>query len=76
MLSQVSNDFHLPCLHRHNARVAKCEVTRLIVVKPTPVLEPLVLKRAIHNFSFSKLTFWKLEMHRLVGPNGLDTRLY
>ena len=51
---------------RHNARVAKCQVTRLVVVNPTPLLEPLVLKRAIHNFSFSKLTLWKLEMHRLV----------
>ena len=45
--------------------VAKCQV---IVVKPTPLLEPLVPKRAIHNFTFSKLTLWKLEMHRLVGP--------
>ena len=52
----------------YNACVAKCQVTRLIVVNPTPLLEPLVLKRAIHNFSFSKLTLWKLEMHRLVGP--------
>ena len=36
-------------------------------MKPTPLLEPLVLKRAIHNFTFSKLMLWKLEMHRLVG---------
>jgi len=54
------NNSIFPVFYRHNTHVEKCQVMRFIVVKPMPLLEPLVLKPVIYN---PKLMLCELEMH-------------